>query len=122
MRQKGTPIRATLYIQAEEAEKVRAYARQANVSERRALRFLITAGLSHLADKEAISERLARFHRESHIRNRELLAMLAEVVLGVRLLVEHIRPGAENQLREWSKEAMALLNSKIERNEREAAE
>lgn len=122
MRQKGTPIRATLYIQAEEAEKVRAYARQAYVSERRALRFLITAGLSHLADKEAISERLARFHRESRVRDRELLAMLVEVVLGVRFLVEHNSKGAEKQLRERSKEAMVLLNSKIERNELEAAE
>jgi hypothetical protein len=122
MNQKGTAIRATVYIQADDAEKVRAYARQACVSERRAIRILITAGLSFLDDRDAISDRLARFHREFRVRDHELLAMMVELVLGIRFLAESHTEGMEKKLRQWSKDAMASLNSKIEQNDKGKAE
>lgn len=121
MNQKGTAIRATVYVQADDAEKVRAYAREACVSERRALRILVTAGLNYIADQDAMSERLAQFYSEFRVRDRELLAMMVEVVLGIRFLSESHTKGMEKQLREWSREAMASLNSKIERNDRGTA-
>lgn len=122
MNQKGTAIRATVYVQADDAEKVRAYAREACVSERRALRILVTAGLNHLADQDMISDRLARFHREFRVRDHELLAMIVEVVLGIRFLAESHTEGMEKKLRQWSKEAMASLNCKIEQNDQGKAE
>lgn len=117
MKTKASALRATVYVHADDAEKVRAYAREACVSDRRALRILVTAGLNYVADQDTISQRLEQFYSEFRVRDRELLAMMVEVVLGIRFLSESHTKGMEKQLRLWSKAAMASLNSKIEQND-----
>lgn len=122
MNQQTEALRATMYLPANEAEKVRAYAREHRVSDRQAIRMLVIAGLNFISDKGASSELLARFHREYSVRNQELLAMLVEVVMAVRFLADGRTPGMSEKLRDKSREALTLLRSKIAKNDRPEGE
>lgn len=117
MTAKKSPLKETVYLSGDDAEAIRAFACESGLSNRRAMRLLILAGLQNLRDR-GIEGQLERFRTGTQIRDREVLGLLSEIVLGVRFLADTQKPGMEKRLRDLAKSALVALIEKIERNEK----
>lgn len=117
MATKKTALRENLYLPAKEAEAVRNFACETRLTNARAMKLLILAGLE--ARREgSLEDRFQRLRAETLIRDREMLGLMSEVVLAVRFLAESEKPGMEKRLKELRVNALAALLEKIDRNEK----
>lgn len=108
--------KVSIHLRDDEVYAVNRYALKLGVSRGRAAKFLFVRGLTSLQEGNPVLQALDQLGRDIESREWEQIGLLVESVIALRYLSDVRKEGMSHKIREFTREALANLKAKVERN------
>lgn len=112
----GPRNKISLHLGTDALHAVSRFAAGMRVSRGQAVKILFSRGLTSLRHSDPVLEALEAMAKEREKREWEQIALMVEAVIALRYLADANEEGMSKKIRQYTKEAISTIKSKVELN------